>query len=113
MRISAAELRELNETITALEAKIAQMKECLEATHRRYRREIEEINQENWQRHTSMSDQLAVLQSDRDRLTATVEVLSRRLASPTADKDARRAGWRHANTLMPSTVTPTKEEARG
>jgi hypothetical protein len=37
-----------------------------------------------------------VLLGDRDRLTATVEVLSRRLASPYADKDPVRGGWRGA-----------------
>lgn len=38
-----------------------------------------------------------VLQSDRDRLTATIEALSRRLASPSAETDATRAGWRSAS----------------
>lgn len=41
--------------------------------------------------------QLAVLQSDRDRLTAALEVCTRRLASPAADQDATRAGWRYAS----------------
>lgn len=41
--------------------------------------------------------QLLVVQSDRDRLTAALETCTRRLASPTAEKDATRAGWRAAN----------------
>lgn len=40
---------------------------------------------------------IQVLASDRDRLTATVEILSRRLASPAADSDPSRAGWRSTN----------------
>lgn len=39
--------------------------------------------------------QIEVLSSDRDRLTTVVEVLSRRIVSPRAETDARRAGWRH------------------
>ena len=37
---------------------------------------------------------IVVLQGDRDALTRTIEVLSRRLASPLADRDPVRAGWR-------------------
>jgi chromosome segregation ATPase len=43
---------------------------------------------------------ILVLQSDRDRLTATIEVLSRRLASPAADEDPTRAGWRAGNAAL-------------
>ena len=41
-----------------------------------------------------------VLQGDRDALTRVVEVLSRRLASPAADHDPSRGGWRSANKNM-------------
>lgn len=37
------------------------------------------------QRNAELIAHNAVLQSDRDRLTSTVEILSRRLASPTAE----------------------------
>jgi hypothetical protein len=50
-----------------------------------------------------------VLQSDRDRLTATIESLARRLASPTAERDASRAGWRAANRLTPQNLQPVEE----
>ena len=42
---------------------------------------------------------IAVLQGDRDALTRTIEVLSRRLASPQADRDPVRAGWRAQQAL--------------
>lgn len=41
--------------------------------------------------------QIGVLQSDRDRLTAALEVVTRRLASPAAETVPSRAGWRAAN----------------
>jgi len=41
-----------------------------------------------------------VLLGDRDALTRTIEVLSRRLASPAADRDPYRAGWRGANMAI-------------
>lgn len=52
----------------------------------------------------SYESHIAVLQGDRDALTRTIEVLSRRLASPGADKDPARAGWRAAQAV---------EKARG
>jgi hypothetical protein len=44
-------------------------------------------------------DHLLVLQSDRDRLTCALEVACRRLASPTADQDYTRGGWRATNRI--------------
>lgn len=52
---------------------------------------------ENLQRELEIrSSRLMVLQSDRDRLTAAIEVMARRHASPSAENDRTRAGWRHA-----------------
>jgi chromosome segregation ATPase len=44
-----------------------------------------------------MAARIGVLESDRDRLTTVVEVLARRLMSPTAEHDRSRAGWRALN----------------
>ena len=65
---------------------------------------------EQWEK--SFQDRLMVLQSDRDRLTATVEILARRLASPSADHDPARAGWRAANASIAS-GHGVKEPVRG
>lgn len=46
--------------------------------------------------------QITVLLGDRDRLTATVEILSRRLMSPAAEHDVTRGGWRGANRNLES-----------
>lgn len=43
-----------------------------------------------------LHNHITVLQGDRDRLTAIVESLARRLASPSADYDPNRGGWRGA-----------------
>lgn len=40
-----------------------------------------------------------LLQGDRDALTRTIEVLARRLASPAADKDPSRGGWRSLSII--------------
>jgi chromosome segregation ATPase len=53
---------------------------------------------------------IMVLQSDRDRLTATVETLSRRLASPAADEDPTRAGWRAGNAALEQYRASTKTQ---
>jgi len=45
------------------------------------------------------TEHATVLQGDRDALTRALEVCTRRLASPMADRDPRRAGWRAANAL--------------
>lgn len=50
---------------------------------------------------------IAVLQGDRDALTRTIEVLSRRLASPQADRDPVRAGWRAQQAMQ----SPLNEKA--
>lgn len=42
-----------------------------------------------------------VLQSDRDRLTAALESCTRRLASPEAELDRTRAGWRASRDQAP------------
>jgi chromosome segregation ATPase len=52
------------------------------------------------------NDHILVLQGDRDRLTTALEVCTRRLASPYADKDPSRGGWRSANQM-------TEERSRG
>jgi len=44
-------------------------------------------------------DYATVLASDRDRLTAALEVYTRRFASPNAERLLARAGWR-ANSLV-------------
>lgn len=43
-----------------------------------------------------------VLLGDRDALTRALEVCTRRLASPTAEMDPSRGGWRSANMLAPA-----------
>jgi hypothetical protein len=61
---------------------------------------------ERFARETAgLHDHILVLQGDRDRLTATIEILSRRLASPYADKDPIRGGWRWANQLTDQKAT--------
>ena len=58
------------------------------------------------QRH---NEHAAVLQGDRDVLTRALEVCTRRLASPIADKDPVRAGWRAANVLQTSALNEKAE----
>lgn len=48
------------------------------------------------ERLETQAGQIEVLRSDRDRLTAAIEVMARRHASPAAESDPSRAGWRHA-----------------
>lgn len=66
-----------------------------------------------------LEDHILVLQSDRDRITAALEVCVRRLASPHAEANIARGGWRGANRLLSNAVNeqPDKElrrdEARG
>jgi len=62
--------------------------------------EIQHLKEQNAGHHRAHDEKdahIQVLLSDRDRLTAAIEILSRRLASPTADKHAHRAGWRAQN----------------
>jgi hypothetical protein len=47
-----------------------------------------------------LSDTILVLQSDRDRLTAALDVCVRRLVSPGADRHVHRGGWRAANLAL-------------
>lgn len=53
---------------------------------------LESVGNENLR----LIDEVAILRSDRDRLTAVVEVCTRRIASPEVESigDIRRAGWR-------------------
>lgn len=99
-----AGLLELNQQyqreITRLQAQISEMKRDYDEELARFTREL-----------SGLSDHAIVLQGDRDRLTATIEVLSRRLASPYADKDRIRGGWRGANQAMEP--INLKSEARG
>lgn len=83
--------REAEDTAVALRTQVERLNEALERS-------------EDVRRHAQEMDsaQISVLLGDRDRLTATVEILARRLASPSADRDATRAGWR-ANSAP---VTP-------
>jgi multidrug resistance efflux pump len=101
-------LNKLDRTIAKLEAAITAAKTRHEETHASYRQQLEDKNEQHgkemeieYQRRQALEAQIVVLQSDRDRLTATVEILSRRLASPAADRDVTRGGWR-ANGLSPS-----------
>ena len=65
--------------------------------------EVQRLSEE---RHKAELDQMqkdtlahtAVILGDRDALTRALEVCTRRLASPQADKDFSRAGWRAQRT---------------
>lgn len=75
----------------------------------------EEASQRIWEAESRLqqqASQIAVLSSDRDRLTATVESLARRLASPTAETDRTRAGWRHANEQQAAAVEKLYQQGR-
>lgn len=61
------------------------------------RQALVRVEQEHAIRMQQAQDHIAVLQGDRDALTRTIEVLSRRLASPAADLNVTRAGYRYAN----------------
>jgi predicted RNase H-like nuclease (RuvC/YqgF family) len=102
-----AGLTEMNEqyrrTAARLQEQVTEMKRDYEEERARFTREL-----------SSLSDHAIVLQGDRDRLTATIEVLSRRLASPYADRDAIRGGWRGANALHAlDPINQYKAESRG
>ena len=97
----AVERKLVDQAITAAHAR-------REETVKYYQEQLEEKNEQHgkemeieYQRRQAVEAHNLVLQSDRDRLTATIEALSRRLASPTAERDASRAGWRAANRLSP------------
>ncbi len=77
--------------ITGLQETIAKVQNLLEDRDLDVRRLEKEIGR--------CHDHLTVLQSDRDRLTCALEVACRRLASPTADQDYTRGGWRAANRI--------------
>jgi len=49
-------------------------------------------------------DREIVLLGDRDALTRALEVCARRLASPIADKDPSRGGWRAVSALGPNPI---------
>lgn len=59
----------------------------------------------------NLLNQIDVLRSDRDRLTVALEVCTRRLASPGADSDPSRAGWRAANR-QDQAQTPSSATSR-
>jgi chromosome segregation ATPase len=86
---------EARKAIEDHERQIEYLKSALDRAH--------EIHNEATKRHTAEIDQLRahvlVLQGDRDALTRTLEVCTRRLSSPTADKDPSRGGWRSANLI--------------
>jgi len=103
---------------------IAQLQKDLIAAEQRLRTVLDDkINEAD--RHTreltAAYDHTTVLQSDRDRLTVALEVCARRLASPAADRDVRRGGWRAANqarlhdlapieTALVNSVTPKSRQ---
>lgn len=73
----------------------------LHQTNQRLQREGEMLQRQIDQLHTTTNRQdaqLSVLRGDRARLTATIEILSRRLASPDAENDLARAGQRSIHT---------------
>lgn len=58
---------------------------------------------------------VVVLLSDRDRLTAALEVLTRRFASPHAEQDPSRAGWRASARVpkgAPASLTTGEEPSQ-
>lgn len=98
----------LDRRITELEQAIAEARARHEATHASYRKQLAQKNEQHgkemeveYQRRQQLDARNMVLQSDRDRLTATIEVLARRLASPLSETDPSRAGWRSENRLSP------------
>lgn len=58
---------------------------------------IKRIEEQNKSIISKFEAHILVLLGDRDALTRTLEVCTRRLASPTADRDPYRAGWRGVN----------------
>lgn len=83
-------VRDLTNQLREAETKIATLADDLQAA-RLARRAADDQNKQDIERQGA---HIGVLQGDRDALTRTIEVLSRRLASPGADKDPARAGWR-------------------
>lgn len=80
---------DLKDSLGAAQITITDLRERLEATLAGKR--LAERQAVQAQEHN------LVLQSDRDRLVAALEVLTRRFASPTAETDPTRAGWRARN----------------
>lgn len=95
---------DLRRIIATLRAELASTGEERLAARREVgevKREIETLT-ETYRKMTAERDaQIKVLQSDRDRLTTAVEVLSRRIVSPAAERDVTRAGWRYAMEQAP------------
>lgn len=82
---------ELRERVRVLEHQLNERnEECQD-----HQREVRKVNRQN----EILQDHGMVLQSDRDRLTCALEVACRRLASPSADQDWTRAGWRTSNRM--------------
>lgn len=94
-------IAELGKSAVALQQK----HDALARENEMLRRQVESTAQ----RLNEEIEYTQVLQGDRDRLTAALELCTRRLASPYAERQLARAGWRGANTVG---ATPINEKAR-
>jgi SMC interacting uncharacterized protein involved in chromosome segregation len=83
------------QTIKALGDDIVNLRRQKEILEREHRQRGDIIDKQAADMRLKL-DELEILYSDRDRLTAALEVCVRRLASPQVEKmgDRRRAGWR-------------------
>jgi len=99
LRAQAGQIAQLQKDLIAAEQRLrTALDDKLDETAS-YRRELDAAH-----------DHLTVLKSDRDRLTVALEVCTRRLASPGADRDLTRGGWRAANLLQVHQAKAINEE---
>ena len=101
----SATVRALRQAVIVVESTVIQLRGRIRDLEAQYARECES----NKYLLTQHEQHAMVLQGDRDALTRTIEVLSRRLASPAADRNPYRAGWRGAN--MAINEQPLNEKA--